>query len=58
MRGQVKKTLCMMYDKYFVINFGLHSIKHGLRKVACEAGLEHRGWYNPGSTWFVSFIQV
>ena len=27
------------------------SIKHALRKVACEAGLEHRGWYNPGSTW-------
>ena len=46
-------------------NFGLRSIKQALRKVACEAGLEHRGWwatctctctctcrYNPGSTWF------
>ena len=21
--------------------------------MACEAGLEHRGWYNPGSTWLI-----
>lgn len=33
-------------------NFGLKVIKDTLRSVACQVGIEHHGWYNPGSTWY------
>ena len=39
-------------SKEYYTNFNLRSIKYALKKVACDAGLEHRGWYNPGSTWY------
>ena len=42
----------VLVDSHYSTNFNLRSIKHALKKVACEAGLEHKGLYNPGSTWY------
>ena len=28
------------------------TIKAAIRSLACSAGIEHRGWYNPGSAWY------
>ena len=42
----------VMVDKLYTTNFGLTSIKQVVKAVACDVGIEHHGWYNPGSTWF------
>jgi len=42
----------VLVDKHYSTNFNLRSIKYALKKVACEAGMEHKGLYNPGSTWY------
>ena len=42
----------VLVDKKYGTNFGLRSIKKELKQVGCAVGIEHRGWYNPGSTWY------
>ena len=39
-------------DKGYGTNFGLESIKDALRDIACSVGIEHRGWFNIGSSWY------
>ena len=41
-----------MHHRNYHTNFNLDSIKQAIKDVACSAGIEHRGWYNPGSTWY------
>ena len=40
------------YSRNYMTNHGRENIKQALRDLACAAGLEHRGWYNPGSSWY------
>ena len=42
----------MVVDREYSTNHGLENIKAALRELACSVGIEHRGWYNMGSTWF------
>merc|ERR1719391_21506 len=42
----------VLLNNLYGTNFNLLSIKQALRKIAYEVGLEHHGWYNPGSTWY------
>ena len=42
----------IIVDKNYYTNFGLDTIKTAIRSLACSAGIEHRGWFNPGSTWY------
>jgi len=42
----------IIVDKNYHTNFDLASIKNGIEQVACAAGIDHQGWYNPGSTWY------
>ena len=39
-------------DRNYFTNFGLDTIKNAIRGLACDAGIEHRDWFNPGSTWY------
>ena len=42
----------MIVDKGYMTNHGLENIKTAIRSLACSVGIEHRGWFNPGSTWY------
>ena len=42
----------IIVDKSYSTNFNLDSIKNAIKAVACSAGIDHKGWYNPGSTWY------
>ena len=49
-----KKAFFLMstYSRNYMTNHGRENIKQALRDLACAAGLEHRGWFNPGSSWY------
>ena len=42
----------MVVDKGYMTNHGLDTIKQALRDLACSVGIEHQGWFNPGSSWY------
>ena len=42
----------VVVDIQYSTNHGLENIKAALRELACSVGIEHRGWYNMGSTWY------
>ena len=42
----------IIVDRKYFTNFGLDSIKNAIRGLAYDAGIEHRDWFNPGSTWY------
>ena len=42
----------VVVDREYSTNHGLENIKAALRELACSVGIEHRGWYNMGSTWY------
>ena len=42
----------VVVDREYSTNHGLDNIKAALRELACSVGIEHRGWYNMGSTWY------
>ena len=42
----------IIVDKNYHTNFNLDSIKNAIKALACSAGIEHKEWYNPGSTWY------
>ena len=42
----------IIVDRKYFTNFGLDSIKNAIRGLASDAGIEHRDWFNPGSTWY------
>ena len=44
--------LSSLHYRNYHTNFNLDTIKQAIKDVACSAGIEHRGWYNPGSTWY------
>ena len=59
----MKRTLTNLHLDFYNINSSVHfrnyhtnfdlaSIKKGIEQVACAAGIDHQGWYNPGSTWY------
>ena len=41
----------VLVDSHYSTNFNLRSIKHALKKVACEAGLEHKGFLSIAENW-------
>ena len=42
----------MLHSRDYNTNHNLASIKQAIKEVACSAGIEHRGWHNPGSSWY------
>ena len=42
----------VVVDIQYSTNHGLENIKQALRSLACSVGIEHRGWFNMGSTWY------
>ena len=42
----------VVVDKGYGTMMGKESIKDLLRQVACSVGIEHKGWFNIGSTWY------
>ena len=42
----------MLHSRDYNTNHNLASIKEAIKEVACSAGVEHRGWHNPGSSWY------
>ena len=42
----------MIVDRAYWTNHGLENIKQALRSLACSVGIEHQGWFNPGSSWY------
>ena len=42
----------VVVDIQYSTNHGLENIKQALRDLACSVGIEHRGWFNMGSTWY------
>ena len=36
----------------YLTNHNRENIKQAVRELSCAAGIEHRLWYNPGSTWY------
>ena len=42
----------IIVDKNYHTNFDLDTIKNAIKSLACSAGIEHQGWFNPGSTWY------
>ena len=42
----------VVVDIQYSTNHGLENIKQALRELACSVGIEHRGWFNMGSTWY------
>ena len=42
----------IIVDRNYHTNFDLDSIKNAIRGLACSAGIDHKEWYNPGSTWY------
>jgi len=42
----------IIVDRNYHTNFDLKTIKDALEDLACSAGIQHQGWYNPGSTWY------
>ena len=42
----------VIVDRMYLTNHNRENIKQAVRELACAAGIEHRLWYNPGSTWY------
>ena len=42
----------VVVDIQYSTNHGLDNIKQALRDLACSVGIEHREWFNMGSTWY------
>jgi len=42
----------VVVDIQYSTNHGLENIKQALRELACSVGIEHREWFNMGSTWY------
>ena len=42
----------MVVDRGYMTNHFRDDIKDAIRALACSVGIEHRGWFNPGSTWY------
>merc|ERR1719322_2158837 len=42
----------VVVDIQYSTNHGLENIKQALRDLACSVGIEHRDWFNMGSTWY------
>ena len=42
----------IIVDTHYHTNFTLDSIKDAIKALACSAGIDHKEWYNPGSTWY------
>ena len=41
----------VIVDKNYHTNFDKDSIKNAIKALSCSAGIDHQGWFNPGSTW-------
>ena len=42
----------IIVDTNWQTNHNLETIKSAIRTLASDAGIEHRGWFNPGSAWY------
>ena len=42
----------VLVDTQYSTNHGLDNIKQALRELACSVGIQHREWFNMGSTWY------
>ena len=48
----------MLVNRFYGTTHGAKSVERLLKDTANAAGIEHKGWYNLGSSWFGDAMRI